>query len=148
MSSDAPFPPLVSFMPHRPPMLLLDALLEHGETDVACEKTFREGDPFVAEGRVTALVAIELFAQAAAAHFAYSSVVRGDASASGALLGARRIELLSPSYAVGERLVVRARQLGLMPPAAQYECTVARDDGAVLARGTINVAMGMAPPRG
>ena len=119
MTSVAPFPPLVSFMPHRPPMLLLDALLELGEADVACEKTFRAGDPFVESGRVTALVAIELFAQTAAAHFAYSSVVRGDVSASGALLGARRIELLVPSYAVGERLVVRARQLGLMPPAAQ-----------------------------
>jgi predicted hotdog family 3-hydroxylacyl-ACP dehydratase len=136
-------------MPHRPPMLMLDALLEHDETRVACDKTFREGDPFVQDGRVTAFVAIELFAQAAAAHFAYAGVVRGDVSASGALLGARKIELLVPSYAVGERLIVRAVQLGLMPPAAQYEGTIERGDGTVLARGTLSVAMtmGSGPPR-
>lgn len=141
-----PFPPLTAFMPHRPPMLLLDSLLEHSEEGVVCDKTFREGDPFVEGGRVTALVAVELFAQAAAAHFGYSGFARGGAPESGALLGARRIDLDVPSYAVGERLLVRVRQVGVMPPAAQYECTIERADGAVLARGTINVAMGIAPP--
>ena len=142
------FPPLVDFMPHRPPMLLLDALLEHSELDVVCERTFREGDFFVEEGRVTALVTIELFAQAAAAHFGYANLARGPVTASGALLGARRIDLLVPSYGVGERLVVRARQVGMMPPAAQYECTIEGEGGAVLARGSINVAMGIEAPAG
>ena len=141
-----PFPPLTAFMPHRPPMLLLDTLLDHGEEEVVCDKTFREADPFVEGGAVTALVAVELFAQAAAAHFGYSGYARGGTPASGALLGARRIDLMVPSYAVGERLLVRARQVGVMPPAAQYECTIEGASGAVLAKGTINVAMGIAPP--
>ena len=54
------FPPLVAFMPHRPPMLFLDALIEHGESVVVCEKTFRDGDELVSEGQVSALVTIEL----------------------------------------------------------------------------------------
>lgn len=142
------FPPLTTFMPHRPPMLLLDSLLEHSDEGVLCDKTFREDDPFVEGGRVTALVAVELFAQAAAAHFGYSGVVLGRVAATGALLGARRIDLDVPSYEVGERLLVRVRQVGVMPPAAQYECTIEREGGAVLARGTINVAMGIAPAAG
>lgn len=127
-------------------MLLLDTLCEHGDEEVVCDKTFRDGDPFVEGGVVTTLVTIELFAQAAAAHFGYAGFVRGGVMSSGALLGARRIDLLVPSFAVGERLVVRAKQLALMPPAAQYECTVEREGGEVLARGSINVAMGIEPP--
>ena len=148
MTEPPSFPPLAAFMPHRPPMLLLDTLVEHGEEHVVCDKTFGPSDLFVEDGRITALVAIELFAQAAAAHFGYSGLVRGGAAATGALLGARRIDLLVPSYPVGERLVVRARQIGLMPPAAQYECSLEDAAGTVLAHGTINVAMREEPPPG
>lgn len=140
------YPPLVAFMPHRPPMLLLDTLLEHGELEVVCDKTFRPDDPFAEGGRVTALVTIELFAQAAAAHFGYAGFEKDGRPGSGALLGTRRIDLLAPHFAVGERLLVRARQLGVMPPAAQYECTIERESGEVLARGSLSVAMGIAPP--
>lgn len=138
-------PPLVAFMPHRPPMLLLDALREHGETVVVCDKTFREGDELVEDGKVSALVTIELFAQTAAAHFGYAGYVKGGVMSSGALLGARKIDLEVPHFAVGERLVIRATQVTLMPPAAQYECTVAIA-GRVVAKGSINVAMGIDAP--
>lgn len=139
------FPPLVAFMPHRAPMLLLDALVSHAEDEVVCEKTFREGELFVEEGGVNALVALELFAQAAAAHFGYAGLLAGGAARSGALLGARRIELARPRLPVGERLVVRARQVFAMPPAAQFECTL-EANGERLAEGTINVAMGLEGP--
>jgi predicted hotdog family 3-hydroxylacyl-ACP dehydratase len=136
------YPALTSFMPHRPPMLLLDTLVEHGETLVVCDKTFREGEPFVENGAVSALVTIELFAQAAAAHFGYAGYVKGGAMSSGALLGARRIDLDVPTFSVGERLVIRATQVMFMAPAAQYECEL-EQAGRVVARGSINVAMGI-----
>ncbi len=139
------FPPLVAFMPHRPPMLMLDRMISHAADECVCTKTFREGDPLVEDGGVTSLVAIELFAQAAAAHFGYAGYLEGGRRTSGALLGTRKIDLAVARFALGEEIVVRARQLFAIPPAAQFECT-AQIAGTTVAEGTINVAMG-APPR-
>ncbi len=141
------FPPLVAFMPHRPPMLLLDEMLVHTGDACVCTKTFRPGDPLVENGGVSSLVTIELFAQAAAAHFGYAGLIAGGESVSGALLGTRKIDLARDRYDVGQRIVIRAKQVFVIPPAAQFECT-AEIDGATVAEGTINVAMGGPPPAG
>jgi predicted hotdog family 3-hydroxylacyl-ACP dehydratase len=126
-------------------MLLVDRLLAHDDASVAIERTFRDGDLFVEDGAVSAFVTVELFAQAAAAHFGYAGFVHGGVFSSGALLGTRKIDLLVPSFPVGCRLVVRATQTFAMPPAAQYDCVLVdatEDAERTLATGTINVAMG------
>ncbi len=125
-------------------MLLVDRLLAHDLVSVTIEKTFREGELFVEGGGVSSFVVVELFAQAAAAHFGYAGLVAGGAFASGALLGTRKIELAIPTIPVGRRLEVRATQVFAMPPAAQYDCTLldTTEGETVLATGTINVAMG------
>lgn len=137
------FPPLSSFMPHRPPMLLLDALVAHDEDEAVCEKTFTDEDPFVENGQVSGFVALELFAQAAAAHFGYEGLASGGKPQSGALLGARKIDLSRGSFAVGEKLTIRVKRAMSMPPMAQFECVLTGPDGSTLAVGTINVAMGV-----
>jgi predicted hotdog family 3-hydroxylacyl-ACP dehydratase len=135
------FPPPTAFMPHRAPMLFVDALIEHTEDACTCRKTFRDGDPLVEDGRVSALVAIELFAQTAAAHFGYAGMIRGGAMTSGALLGTRRIDLAVPSIAIGEEVTIVARRVMAIPPMAQFDCE-ARIGDRVIASGSINVAMG------
>lgn len=129
-------------------MLLFDELVEHDMTRVCIAKTFREGELFVEEGGVSSFVSIELFAQAAAAHFGYSGFLAGGVFSSGALLGTRKIELHVPTLPLGHRLEVRASQVFIMPPAAQYDCVLvdASEGDAVLASGTINVALGTEPP--
>jgi predicted hotdog family 3-hydroxylacyl-ACP dehydratase len=139
-----PFPPLVAFMPHRPPMLMLDRMIVHTADECVCTKTFRAGDPLVEDGAVTSLVTIELFAQTAAAHFGYAGYLAGSGMTSGALLGTRKIELHIGTFALDAAILIRAKQVFAIPPAAQFECT-AEIDGRRVAEGTINVAMG-APP--
>ncbi|UJR82613.1 hypothetical protein [Sandaracinus amylolyticus] len=144
----AAFPPLTAFMPHRPPMLMLDALVACSDTEAVCTKTFREGELFVEpSGEVSALVTLELFAQAAAAHFGYLGMTRGSGMSSGALLGTRKLEMSEGTLRVGEPLEVRVTQVMFMPPAAQYECVLVRA-GQTIAKGTINVAMGIATGAG
>jgi predicted hotdog family 3-hydroxylacyl-ACP dehydratase len=144
MESPPQYLPLTAFLPHRPPMLLLDRLLEHGEAHAVCEAHVVSDGLFVDEGGVSALIALELFAQAAAAHIGYEWYVRGDAAGlrAGALLGTRRIDLLVDRLTVGDRLVVRATHVMSMPPVAQYEGTLFRE-GEVIASGTISVAAGV-----
>lgn len=132
-------------MPHRAPMLMIDALVAHSEDACTCVKTFREGDPLVEGGAVSALVVVELFAQTAAAHFGYAGLVKGGAMASGALLGTRRIDLSIGTIPLGTAITIEAVRTMAMPPMAQFECT-ASIDGAKIASGSINVAMGGAPP--
>lgn len=122
-------------------MLVLDAMLHCDETTALCRRTIRAGDVFVEADGASALLALELFAQTAAAHFGYLGMLRGGGLASGALLGTRKLELEVDRYRIGDVLEIRASQVMSMPPAAQYECSLSRD-GEVLARGTINVAMG------
>lgn len=135
------YPPLTAFMPHRAPMLLLDRLVHHEDERVVTEATFEPGQLFVDEaGRVSPFVALELFAQSAAAHFGYGGYLRGGAFASGALLGTRKLEAFVDALPTGRALRVEAERVFTMPPAAQYDC-VLFDGDRRLAAGTINVAM-------
>lgn len=134
------FPPLVELVPHRPPMLLLDALTAVEDTAVAVRATIRAGDPFVDGDRASALLAVELFAQAVAALFAYKSR-GGDTPFSGVLLGARDLELLVPFLHVGDTLDVSCRETWASGPVAQYTCTLHRGPER-LAGGSITVLRG------
>jgi predicted hotdog family 3-hydroxylacyl-ACP dehydratase len=136
------YPPPVVFMPHRPPMLMIDALVAHSDDACTCTKSFREGDPLVENGRVSTLVTIELFAQTAAAHFGYAGFLAGGGMSSGALLGTRKIDLATAWLAVGQPITITAKRVMAMPPMAQFDCE-ASIDGRVIATGTINVAMGV-----
>ena len=124
-------------------MLLIDALVAHDEDEAVCVKTFTDSDLFVENGRVSSFVALELFAQAAAAHFGYAGLMSGGKAVSGALLGARKIELSEGTFAVGEKLTIKVTRAMTMPPMAQFECLLTDDRGEMLAAGTINVAMGV-----
>ena len=147
MSGETPFPELVAFMPHRPPMLMIDAMIVHTADECVCTKTFRAGDPLVENGSVTSLVTIELFAQTAAAQFGYAGFLAGGLMTSGALLGTRKIDLFVGSFETDKEIVIRAKQVFAIPPAAQFECT-AEIEGRPVASGTINVAMGAPPAAG
>jgi len=125
-------------------MLMIDALESHTDDACTCTKTFRAGDPLIEDERVSALVMIELFAQTAAAHFGYAGFVAGGAMTSGALLGTRKIELASPSIALGQMIRITATRTMAMPPMAQFECVATIGDRTI-ASGTINVAMGGGP---
>lgn len=137
------YPPLSAFLPHRPPMRMLDELVHHDAERAVCAKTFHAGEAFVEGEAACALVALELFAQTAAAHFGYAGMQRGAPMGTGALLGSRKIELFTPALPVGERLLVEVRQTLVMPPMAQFDCNLRGTDGRLLAEGTINVAVGI-----
>lgn len=55
-------------MPHTGPSCLLDAVLEANAERTACRASIRPDHPYLDGGSVHSLLAIELFAQAAAVH--------------------------------------------------------------------------------
>lgn len=135
------FPPLDEILPHRPPMLLLDALTAAEDQFVSCQVTVREGAPFVHAGKVSALLAVEYFAQAVAALFAFKARGGDGAPFHGLLLGVRDLDLEVPHLCVGDLLAVDCREQWASGPVAQYSCTLSRGSER-LAAGAITVLRG------
>lgn len=134
-------PKLAALVPHGPPMLLVDELVRHEGRSLTCRAVIRDDHPFLEPDGVPALVAIELFAQTAAALVGLLAPAGGPSMQSGALLGTRQVRLHVPAFAVGDELLIRCTEAWTIGPAAQIECTLTRE-GITLAEGSINVMAG------
>lgn len=132
------YPALHTILPHRPPMILIDELLECSERTVTCGVTVRAGAPFVVDGRVPALISVEYFAQTVAAFCGYHGRERPDDFAMGMLLGTRELELRVDYFQVGDALTIAGMEQWGDGRLAQFNCEVRRGD-EVLARAAITV---------
>ncbi len=115
-------------LPHAPPLVLLDDLVECGDGTITCGLTVRGDGLFDTDGAVPAWIGIEYMAQAVAAYSGVQRQRSGDAVRVGFLLGTRRFVTSVPAFPVGQRLLVRAEKLiegsnGM----ASFACTVSGD---------------------
>ncbi len=139
------YPALDTFLPHRPPMILIDELVDCGEHSVVCAVTIRDGAPFVADGRVPALISIEYFAQTVAAFFGYHARNSPEKFAMGMLLGTRELDLAVDHFHVGETLTAAGTITWSSGEMAQFSCELRRG-GELVARAAITVLQASAPP--
>jgi len=136
------WPALGTLLPHAGPMLLLARVVAHTGEQTSCELEVAASALFAdAQGAVPAWVALEWMAQCAAVHGGLAARALGAPPAQGMLVGARRLELARPSFALGETLRVTARSAGAVGALVSFECEV-RDPGAVVASGSISVVVG------
>jgi predicted hotdog family 3-hydroxylacyl-ACP dehydratase len=136
------FPPIAALVPHAPPMLLLDAVTLHEPGRVRCAARVRPDWPFVEDGRVEAVVALEVMAQAVAAFAGLSGRAEGQAPRLGMLLGTRALELAVPHLSVGDALTVEAQHVFSDEALGTFRCTVERAGPAGperVAEATLNV---------
>ena len=95
-------------IPHSPPMVLLDEILEHTKEMSRCRVTLAPDSMFVSHGRVDALVSLEYMAQCVAV-FAGLKRIRDDQPVTpGFLLGAVDFSLAREHFQVGDTLVIEA----------------------------------------
>ena len=139
MTDAARFPPVAELVPHEPPMLLVDELLEWSPDAALVRATIRAGNPFVSGDRMPATILLEHMAQAIAVANGMADRQAGRVVAEiGLLLGTRELELFCDELAVGETLELRVVLEFADDKLARYACTAARA-GELLARATINV---------
>lgn len=100
------FPLLTELMPHRPPMLLLDRMVEAGETHAVCEVVIRADGPFCGDAGVPAYVGIEFMAQTVAAYSGWQRRRAGHPIEIGFLLGTPQFQSFCDSFCVGQTLHV------------------------------------------
>lgn len=136
-------PAITDLVPHRPPMLWLDAVCSGDDQSIVCSAIVRADAPFVRRGRAGAVVTLEYMAQAAAALLGSQARRRDTVPGRGYLVGVPTFELLADDLAVGDALEVHAAQLWPGPerPAERLVslgCKVVRR-GVEIARATLNV---------
>jgi 3-hydroxyacyl-[acyl-carrier-protein] dehydratase len=136
----APSLPLAAgaLLPHRPPMLLLERLLEYqdgwgvAEARPGRDSLFTEDD-----GGLHPAALVEIMAQGYAAVRGYEDLLHGRPVKNGLLVGIRAIEFRGRAFA-GEILEVRIRRVGGIEGFVLAEAEVRRD-GALLAAGTLKM---------
>lgn len=86
------FPPIAELLPHQPPAILLDEIVEQTADGVVARACIQDTHPFFDPelGGVPVWVGIELMAQAVGAHAGLLGRQQGSPPRLGYLLGARR----------------------------------------------------------
>lgn len=153
-TQDPKLPPVAELVPHEPPMILVDELVEWSPTRARVRARVRPGGPFVVAGRMPATILLEYMAQAiAVAEGMRGRVGRvgpaGPASGErspGLLLGTRELELDVQELAVGDILEIRVEQRfgDADSSLASYDCEV-HGDGRRLAAAVVNVMLAATP---
>lgn len=131
-------PPVEELLPHRERMLLLDEVREAEEAKIACGVVLREGSPFVENGRVSAMVAVEYMAQCVAAWVGLEDRRNGRPIRVGYLVGSREVTFAVDGFTVGDDLRVEAERLWGDDSLGHFACKVKRG-GATVAEGVLNV---------
>lgn len=125
---------LEDVLPHRPPMVLLDEIVSVDEKERSLVATATIRSEWSENWS-----AIELMAQAAAALAGVFDRVSGlDRPARpGLLLGTRKITFDVPSFEVGKKYTVTAKDVFSDAESASFECSI-RDGDAVLSSAVLN----------
>ena len=132
---------LTDLIVHRPPMLLLDSVVEHSDERLTASVCVSAAHPFAANGEVPGVIAIEYLAQAVAAHQGLLDLRAGRAVCEGFLLGTRQFDIHRDTLPVGLKLLAMvAREFDLGGEFGRYVGRLVEEaGGACVAEGDLKV---------
>lgn len=138
---------VADYLPHRPPMLLIDRIDEVTSDTVMCRATIHPACVFAQNGVVHPSAMIELVAQACAIFVGVTSVRAGGAPRAGFLASCREISFAVDSFAVGDELTIVATKVAGQERLAAFTGTVSRR-GEVCTTIELSVVDGLAASAG
>ena len=134
--------PLEELIPHRPPMVLIDAVesFDAAAKRLVARVTIGENQLFCTSDGVPNWVAIEYMAQTAAALVGlYDKVTAPGAPARpGLLLGTRRLDLKLDRFEMGKSYRITAENVFSDADAASFACSIEDEAGATVATASLN----------
>ncbi|MDR2016896.1 MAG: hypothetical protein LBP90_04765 [Burkholderiales bacterium] len=120
--------PIADYLPHRPPMLLLDRVVEADESHIVCEVDLRVDSPFCDGAAVPGWVGVEYMAQTIGVLAGWRALAKQLPIKIGFLVGTRHYRSYVSQFQMGDVLRVTA-VAELLP-----------DDGLVAMRCTLHSA--------
>ncbi|MCB9897788.1 MAG: hypothetical protein H6825_07280 [Planctomycetes bacterium] len=138
-------PPVASVVPHEPPMLMIDALLEYGPGH-ALSTCVVDHPLFARDGVVDALVTFECMAQTVAACLGCEALGGGGAVRPGMVIACREMRLERPVLEIGERLLFEVTRVRGSESVSHFECETRADDGTLVASTVLTLVHGDSLP--
>ena len=99
---------IAELLPHRPPMLLLDAVESVGDDSLVATVTISPESLFAEQDGVPAHIGLEYMAQACGALAGWQALEAGGPVQIGFLMGTRSMSIRRAWFAIGERLTISA----------------------------------------
>lgn len=118
------YPAMEELLPHRPPMILIDRLVETDGRETICEVTPRLHDLFATDLEVPLYVGIEYMAQTVAAHGGYQSYQAGEPISVGLLMGTRRLECYCRGFEFGQTLRIHVAHIWGKAELMRFRCWI------------------------
>jgi predicted hotdog family 3-hydroxylacyl-ACP dehydratase len=140
-----PYPPIADLVPHQPPMLALDRLVDWGPGRAECTAEVRSDSPLVRDGTVGGVVGIEYLAQAVAACLGYEALQGGDGVRVGMIIACRQMDILQPELKVGTQLTLSVRRIRGNETLSHFEGEM-HADGALACTAMLTLYHAEAPP--
>jgi len=128
MTAAAPFGPVTDYLPHRPPMLLIDHIVEVTDPGAVCRATVRPDCVFAIDGLVHPSAMIEFAAQACAIYVGVRERRDGTPPRLGLLMACREIGFAVDSFAVGDELTIAVTKVFGQHQLAAFTATVSCRD--------------------
>ncbi len=122
------FGSVTDYIPHRPPMLLIDQIVEVTDNRAVCRSTIHPDCVFARAGVVHPTAMIEFVAQACAIWVGVKNAREGAAPQLGLIVACREVELAVNSFAIGDELTITATKILGEDQLAAFKGTVSRGD--------------------
>jgi predicted hotdog family 3-hydroxylacyl-ACP dehydratase len=134
------YPPLEQLLPYRPPMILIDRMIDATDMGSMCEVTIGPQTLFIEPGGVPAFVGLEYMAQTVAAYGGYKSYLAGEPMAIGFLLGTPQLKTSCQFFDCGQTLQIQATHVWGDDELMQFHCMIQDAlTGKLLQQAELNV---------
>jgi predicted hotdog family 3-hydroxylacyl-ACP dehydratase len=121
------YPTVANLLPHRPPMRLIDAILDEKERGLVCRVVIRDDFPFLERGEAELVVCVELIAQSVGCFTGLVDQRNGKRPRPGLLVGCRDARFAGDPLRRGDDLTVTIETRWVREPVA---CFLGRVDRA------------------
>jgi predicted hotdog family 3-hydroxylacyl-ACP dehydratase len=118
------YPPIEQLVPHRPPMILIDRMIEATDTAMTCEVTITPQTLLIESAGVPAFVGLEYMAQAVAAYGGYKAYLAGQPIGLGLLLGTPQLKISCQFFHCGQTLQIQVTHIWGDNELMQFQCTI------------------------
>jgi predicted hotdog family 3-hydroxylacyl-ACP dehydratase len=140
------FPPIADLVPHSPPALALDELVDCRDGAAHARLVVRDGGLLVQNGGASSVVCLEYMAQTVAACLGAAAFLDGRTVRVGMVVACRRFTLQRHHLRVGERLDVRVHRIRGTEDISNFEGDVRDERGEMVAAATMTLVHAEKPP--